>query len=169
MSYNNTTETEPWDWNASGIKTDCYSVTQNQFRNYKGGITAQVAIFSPQFLYLLVYFLFKRRFVLLACSAKDIFTCSLALYEKTSVKRLETFSLRLVFQLLQGLQENANQSSSGTHANSAVKHAWALKNCSHHQETAKISHWAIKLRWKFRENTIKKACKKCGATKTTAY
>lgn len=154
MSYNNTTETESWDWNASGIKTDCYSVTQNQFTNYKGGITAQVAVFSPQFLYLLVYFLFKRHFVLLARSAEDIFTCSLALYEKTSVKRLETFSLRLVFQLLQGLQENANQSSSRTHANSAVEHAWALKNRSYHQETAKISLWAIKLRWKFRENTV---------------
>lgn len=98
-----------------GLKPTLFFSHAKQIRNYKGSLTAQVAIFSPQFLYLLVYFICKRRFIFLARSAKDIFTSSLALKEKTSVKRLETFPLRFVFQLLQGLQENANQPDSGKH------------------------------------------------------
>lgn len=130
-----------------GLKPTLFFSHAKQIRNYKGSLTAQVAIFSPQFLYLLVYFICKRRFIFLARSAKDIFTSSLALKEKTSVKRLETFPLRFVFQLLQGLQENANQPHSGkhkTHANSAVKHAWALTRRPHHEETVETSLNSIK-------------------------
>lgn len=62
-----------------GLKPTLYFSHANQITNYNGNITAQVAIFSPQFLYLFVYFVCKRRFVFRASSTKDIFATRLTL------------------------------------------------------------------------------------------
>lgn len=150
---------ESWEWNACGIKNNCFSVTQTNLGITKEVFTAQVAIFSPQFLYFLVYFICKRRFVFLACPAKDVFACSLAFYKKTSIKRLETFSLRLVLQLLQGLQENANQTEEhmlirlfSTLVRSSVAHT--MKTC-----TRSRYHFDLIEKGNFEKCIVKKARK----------